>query len=299
MQRVIKGNEQGTESSAGRPRSARTRQLVGQIKRLVSRNPERSIRKMGTDHKVSVTTMHRLVKVDLGLKSLKKTEAPLLTEQAKQRRLVRGQALLRILEDLGDNVAYSDEKKFVISQKHNRQNDRVLAASKKDIPAGLAEVPRQKQAASVMVWAGVSATWKSDLVFLDSKVNAAVYQRCVLSGPVLKAARGHFKNKQWIFTQDGAPAHTARTTRQWFLDNNVPYLANWPPSSPDLNPMDFSLWNALETAACSRPHLTVKSLKEALLKAWKELPQATIAKACRAVPKRIRQVEAANGEHID
>jgi hypothetical protein len=266
---------------------------------LVRRNPERSIRKLAKEHRVGVSTMHRLVKGDLGLKSLKKTTAPLLMPQTKQRRLAHAQSLLRTVEYYGDNVVYSDEKQFTISQKHNRQNDRILAPSKKDVPEGCGKVARQKKAASVMVWVAVSANWKSDLVFLEGKVNAETYQRCVLNGHVLAAARGHFRNTRWTFTQDGAPAHTARSTRQWFQDNNVPCVVNWPPSSPDLNPLDFSLWNELEAKACSQHHATVNSLKEALVKAWQDIKQATIAKTCRAVPKRIRQVIQAEGEHIE
>ena len=35
----------------------------------------------------------------------------------------------------------------------------------------------------------------------------------------------------------------------------------WPPSSPDLNVMDFFMWGILTMKACEKPHANVKSLK--------------------------------------
>ena len=48
----------------------------------------------------------------------------------------------------------------------------------------------------------------------------------------------------FTFQQDGAPAHRSRQT---FLRLNVPELVepeNWPPNSPDLNPVDYLIWGA-------------------------------------------------------
>jgi transposase len=39
------------------------------------------------------------------------------------------------------------------------------------------------------------------------------------------------------FMQDNALIHTARVVRQWFADIAIP-LTNWPPYSPDLNPIE-------------------------------------------------------------
>src|SRR3954471_3502493 len=51
----------------------------------------------------------------------------------------------------------------------------------------------------------------------------------------------------FIFQQDGAPAHTARQTQEW-LALKSPEMINkdeWPPNSPDLNPLDYYVWGAM------------------------------------------------------
>ena len=42
----------------------------------------------------------------------------------------------------------------------------------------------------------------------------------------------------------------------------VKYL--WPPSSPDLNSMDFAIWTILESNSCSSSQQSVSSLKAKL-----------------------------------
>uniref|UniRef100_A0A914D8I8 Uncharacterized protein n=1 Tax=Acrobeloides nanus TaxID=290746 RepID=A0A914D8I8_9BILA len=48
-------------------------------------------------------------------------------------------------------------------------------------------------------------------------------------------------------------------------------IGEWPPNSPDLNPLDYAVWSILEEKACQKPHPNVESLKKALKKAWKEI----------------------------
>jgi len=48
----------------------------------------------------------------------------------------------------------------------------------------------------------------------------------------------------YIFQQDGAPTHTARATQNWRQTNCPDFIAKdqWPPNSPDLNPLDYCVW---------------------------------------------------------
>src|SRR6218665_1425582 len=51
-----------------------------------------------------------------------------------------------------------------------------------------------------------------------------------------------------VFQEDGAPAHRLRDTVA-FLERKVPDFSSptlWPPNSPDLNPVDYSIWSVLQ-----------------------------------------------------
>jgi hypothetical protein len=42
-----------------------------------------------------------------------------------------------------------------------------------------------------------------------------------------------------IFMQDNAPIHTAHRVHDWFIENGI-HLTDWPPYSPDLNPIEHA-----------------------------------------------------------
>ncbi len=71
------------------------------------------------------------------------------------------------------------------------------------------------------------------LCFLKTNVTAIVYQD-ILEHFILPSADQLFKDADFIFQQDFAPAHTAKSTKSWLNDHGVGVL-DWPANSPDLN----------------------------------------------------------------
>jgi len=61
-----------------------------------------------------------------------------------------------------------------------------------------------------------------------------------------------FSGQEWVFQQDSAPAHKAKMTREWQQRNVLAFISaeDWPSGSPDLNPLDYTLWAVLEDMAC-------------------------------------------------
>ncbi|QQP36298.1 Uncharacterized protein FKW44_021351 [Caligus rogercresseyi] len=73
----------------------------------------------------------------------------------------------------------------------------------------------------------------------------------------------------------------------------------WPSSSPDLNPLDFSVWSVLESHACKTSHANLTSLQQAIVEAWDNLTEEYIKKSCASVRRRVEAVIANNGGHIE
>lgn len=157
--------------------------------------------------------------------------------------------------------------------------------------------------ASVMVWAGITSDGKTPLVFVEKgvKINAAVYQQRILRDVLDPWARQHFKNRSWTLQQDWAPAHSAKSTillcKELFSD--VWDKDVWPPNSPDLNPLDYSIWSILESRACATRHASVDSLKAALKKAWDEITAEEVAAIVDNFPRRLKACIAAKGSHFE
>ncbi len=73
-------------------------------------------------------------------------------------------------------------------------------------------------------------------VFLKTNVTAPVYQY-IFEHFRLASADQLFKDADFIFQQDLAPAHTAKSTKSWLNDHGVGVL-DWPANSQDLNPIE-------------------------------------------------------------
>ena len=79
------------------------------------------------------------------------------------------------------------------------------------------------------------------LCFIKSRVNPAVYQD-ILEHFMLPSADKLYGDADFIFQQDLAPAHTAKSTKTWFSDHGITVL-DWPANSPDLNPIE-NVWDS-------------------------------------------------------
>ena len=108
------------------------------------------------------------------------------------------------------------------------------------------------------------------------------------------------RNANYVFQQDGAPAHTAKNVQEW-LGSNMNFWPKdfWPPQSPDLNPLDYSVWTHIESKACKVRHSSVEELKSSVNRSWASMRKDFIRKVCKGFRPRLSRVIAAEGGHIE
>jgi len=82
-----------------------------------------------------------------------------------------------------------------------------------------------------------------------------------------------------------------------FHDHVTPNV--WPPSSPDLNPLDFYVWGVVERDSNSHSHNTITALKSAIVDAMANIPKTHLITACSRFRRRVEAVIAANGGFIE
>ncbi len=106
-------------------------------------------------------------------------------------------------------VLFSDESKLCIS--FGNQGPRVWRkGGKAHSPSCLKSSVKFPQ--SVMIWGAMSSAGVGPLCFLKTNVTAHVYQE-ILEHFMLPSADQLFKDADFIFQQDLAPAHTAKSTK--------------------------------------------------------------------------------------
>ncbi len=87
-----------------------------------------------------------------------------------------------------------------------------------------------------MICGTMSSAGVGPLCFLKSNVTAPVYQES-LEHVMIPSADQLFKDADFIFQQDLAPDHTAKSTKTWLNEHGVGVL-DWPANLPDLNPIE-------------------------------------------------------------
>src|SRR6218665_1701714 len=95
----------------------------------------------------------------------------------------------------------------------------------------------------------------------------------------------------------------ARLTQHWLKTNCTDFIAldEWPPNSPDLNPVDYHVWCAMLEAYHKlqpRPK-TIPEMKIALQQIWIDLPHTPINKAVNDFRKRLQACISAGGGHFE
>ena len=173
-------------------------------------------------------------------------------------------------------------------------------AKKQVLPARLLRT-RPTFSRSVMVSVGVSALGRTSVHFVEPgvKVNGQYYRDVLLMEDLLPDIRQ--LSDYFIFQQDSAPAHRARETIDLFRRETPDFIAPtlWPPNSPDLNPVDYKIWSAMEEKVYKQRIRDVDELRQRILTAWDELDQRVIDNAVRQWRTRLRACVQAKGGHFE
>ncbi len=139
---------------------------------------------------------------------------------------------------------------------------------------------------SVMIWGSMSSAGVGPLCFLKTNVTAPVYQE-ILEHFMLPSADQLFKDADFFFQQDLAPAHTAKSTKCWLNDHGVGVL-DWPANSPDLDPIEK--WGIVKRKMRSKRPKNADELKASVKETWVSIPPQQCHKLITSMPCRIEAV---------
>ena len=119
---------------------------------------------------------------------------------------------------------------------------------------------------------------------------------------VLDQAMGAIWEPGRLFMQDNTSIHTANLIKDWLKDHAIEVI-EWPPHSPDLNPIE-NLWSMLKRLVYEKhPEIDrlrandedIYKLKCALVEAWNALSQEYLDALVELMDDRVEIVYQAHG----
>ena len=188
---------------------------------------------------ISRSTATRRLK-EYGLSRRPALKKPSLTPRQKDSRLTYARGHLNKPALFWHRVLFTDEKMF--STVNNRTRTLVTRKGRERLLPQC--VCRSRNwGLNVHVWGAISWWGVGPIRRIEGNLGAQKYITEVISDTrqlctIDRAGR----QEKLLFQQDNAPAHSAIRTRT-FLEQNGVRTMQWPPNSPDLNPIEDVWWH--------------------------------------------------------
>ena len=314
-----KGSTACRKNGQGRKRTARTNEAVQRVVRhlAAASSGEKSLTNIVKKCGVSKWAARSILSEDLKMKSVRKVQSKRMSDKTRQRRLERATAIRDSLKSAAKKslqlgkIWWSDESFFRLDTLPlNRNNDRVWISrsqKKADLPA--AEIVRSAGGDMRGVMACLSINRElgaiaPQIIKPGVKINKEVYLES-LQDHVFPHIESKYQDiesrKSWVWMQDGASSHTAGDVSS-YLDKYLGkrrWIRDWPPSSPDLNPLDFGIWAILKADVSKQSPKSLPELKMCIMKAVQSLPPELIKNTIDQVPARLDALVESDGHAFE
>lgn len=272
----------------GRPRKV-SRNTLSVINRQIKGQPRLSARQIKESNpqlleNVSERTVSHYICKVLHLPSRRAAKKPLLTPRHKELRVAFAKKYSALPLENIRSILWSDEATFTVTGTSSGRVRRPVNSDRYDPRYTLKTV---KHPVSVMVWGAFSYYGVGKLVFLEKGVTMNGLRYLELLYDNLEDCFDECKADR--FQQDGASCHTCRCVREWFHDCGINYITDWPPNSPDLNPIE-NIWSIMKKELRERDTSSLSKLQESLTNVWKNISVDLLHKLVDSIPNRLQEV---------
>jgi transposase len=228
-----------------------------------------------------------------GLKAVVKKKRPALISRHKKARLEFAEQHLYWTVDDWKQVVWSDEMKinhigsdglkWVWKKPGEGLSDRLVSGTRKFGGGSL-------MMWGCMFWEGVGYATR-----IEGRMDGQLYES-ILNDELVQSVQWYKRDlKKIIFQHDNDPKHTSKIACSWLRNHKVSML-QWPPQSPDLNPIEH-LWNHLKRklAAYETEPAGMLELWDRVEKEWEAIEPETCQRLIESMPERVAAVKKAQG----
>ena len=144
----------------------------------------------------------------------------------------------------------------------------------------------------VSIWAGFSASGVTCIHVIKGNLTAEKLVE-ILDDEVPQYCQENNEGEMMNLLQDNSPIHTAKVVRDWLATNEVGQF-DFPPYSPDLNPME-NIWAWLKRELDHDLYENAQELEAAILNHWSNIDPRMLVKLAESMPARLEAVKVQRG----
>jgi len=292
VQEYKKTGTVSTKIGCGRKRLLDAKQ-VRDIKLQIKRNRNISIpeiqKVLDLEH-VSSSTISRAIHGDKEFTSYWTAVKPLLSKANVKKRLQWAKEHKDWTVEQWNSVLWSDESPFDLVSKGKR---RVWRRHNERYSPNLTK-KTVKHSARINVWGCFCGAGLGKLQNIEGNLDTTKYL-AILENTMLPSKIDLFGRKDWIFQQDNDPKHTAGATKEWLQRKRIEVM-EWPPQSPDLNPIE-NVWSIMHKNMGNKKPRNVSQLLKCVQRAWNEVDVDYLKALVNSMPKRCEAVIAEKGQN--
>jgi hypothetical protein len=301
-------NDGESQSRIGRPKSC-TPNDERRILRIVRAEPKLSYRELLSQLGLEIhpNTIKKVLK-EHGIQNWKCKRRPFLTPVLAAKRLAWCIKYKGWTAEEWGMIVWSDE--CSVERGRGKRDEYAFRTASQKWQPNMVQTYNCKKNIKVMVWGAFWDDGRSNLYLMDRDFESAKHGYSaesyleVLDGEVA----GIFENLDpgYEFMQDNASIHTAYKVRNWFAEKEIQLLQNWPPHSPDLNPIEHIWWHLKTRVYDMFPDVAAdkseseharQRLESCLQAAWDTLDKGIFDSLYQSMPRRIAACIAAGGWH--
>ncbi|KAJ3661413.1 hypothetical protein Zmor_005808 [Zophobas morio] len=282
--------------SPGRPPVSE--EVVEDLRERMEQSPKKSLSKLSLQSGVPYTTCQKVLKRTLHMHPYKVSSIHELKPADYPRRVAYCEWFQNNMNNrILDLSFFSDEAWFHLNGYVNSQNYRVWSAEN---PFVFEERPLHS--VKVGVWLAVSRRRVIGPIFFHNTINSARYRE-----QILEVFLNHLDDEELefgYFQQDGAPAHKTmenlRYLQEFYGDRIISQNLNpeWPARSPDLTPLDYSIFGWMKDNIYKHRLHTLEELMDAIIHCCQNIDVVMLENIFENKKRRVALCLQQNGEHF-